>query len=56
MDVREHADAHHAVLAQLYARVGEVGDYAELAGPARTELLVRRARQPPAAVAGRHRG
>ena len=24
MDVREHADAHHAVLAELYARVGEV--------------------------------
>ena len=29
LDVREHADAHHEVLAQLYRRVGEV-DYAAL--------------------------
>ncbi len=42
MDVREHADAHHAVLAELYARVGELDvDYADLSRPARTELLVR---------------
>ena len=41
MDVREHADAHHAVLADLYARVGEVADYAALDRAARTELLVR---------------
>jgi phosphoenolpyruvate carboxylase len=41
MDVREHADAHHAVLAELYARVGEVDDYAALDRPARTTLFVR---------------
>jgi phosphoenolpyruvate carboxylase len=42
MDIREHADAHHAVLAELFDRLGE-GDrpYAELDRPARTELLVR---------------
>src|SRR5690606_11562231 len=40
MDIREHADAHHAVLAELYARVGE-DDYADLDRAARTELLVR---------------
>jgi phosphoenolpyruvate carboxylase len=39
MDVREHADAHHAVLAELYARVGEVDDYEAIERPARTELL-----------------
>jgi phosphoenolpyruvate carboxylase len=39
MDVREHADAHHVVLAELYARVGEVADYAALTRTARTELL-----------------
>ncbi|GIH04451.1 phosphoenolpyruvate carboxylase [Rhizocola hellebori] len=39
LDVREHADAHHAVLAQLYTRVGEVPDYASLDRPARTALL-----------------
>jgi len=38
LDVREHAEAHHAVLAQLYDRVGEV-DYAALDRPARTALL-----------------
>src|SRR5690606_26816212 len=41
MDIREHADAHHAVLAELYERVGEVGDYAALDRPARTGLLCR---------------
>ena len=42
MDVREHADAHHAVLAELYARVGELDDdYADLSRAERTELLVR---------------
>src|SRR5262249_48602852 len=39
MDIREHAEAHHAVLAELYNRVGEDG-YAELSRPARTDLLV----------------
>jgi phosphoenolpyruvate carboxylase len=38
MDVREHADAHHAVLAQLFARVGEA-DYVALDRPGRTALL-----------------
>lgn len=41
MDVREHAEAHHAVLAQLYANVGEVADYPALDRPARTALLAR---------------
>ncbi|MBB5871609.1 phosphoenolpyruvate carboxylase [Allocatelliglobosispora scoriae] len=41
MDVREHADAHHACLAQLYARVGEVNSYATLNRDERTELLTR---------------
>jgi len=40
MDVREHSAKHHAVLAQLYAAVGEV-DYAALDRPARTDLLAR---------------
>ncbi len=39
LDVREHADAHHAVLAQLYARVGEVSDYGALSRAERTSLL-----------------
>ncbi|WP_117213065.1 phosphoenolpyruvate carboxylase [Allorhizocola rhizosphaerae] len=41
LDVREHADAHHDVLAQLYARVGEVSGYAGLNREERTELLTR---------------
>jgi phosphoenolpyruvate carboxylase len=41
LDVREHAAAHHAVLAQLYARVGEVPDYAALSRTERTQLLAR---------------
>ncbi|HEU4426672.1 MAG TPA: phosphoenolpyruvate carboxylase [Pilimelia sp.] len=41
MDVREHAEAHHAVLALLYARVGEVPDYLALTRAQRTELLAR---------------
>lgn len=39
LDVREHAEAHHAVLAQMYARVGEVTDYNSLSRPERTKLL-----------------
>ncbi|WP_027341695.1 phosphoenolpyruvate carboxylase [Hamadaea tsunoensis] len=41
MDVREHAEAHHAVLAQLYANVGEVESYAALDRVSRRELLTR---------------
>ncbi|MGC9666718.1 phosphoenolpyruvate carboxylase [Planosporangium sp. 12N6] len=39
LDIREHADAHHAVLTELYARVGEV-EYASLDRGDRTALLV----------------
>ncbi|MCW2642315.1 MAG: phosphoenolpyruvate carboxylase [Dactylosporangium sp.] len=39
LDVREHADAHHAVLSELYGRVGEV-EYASLDRGDRTALLV----------------
>jgi phosphoenolpyruvate carboxylase len=39
MDIREHAEAHHAVLGQLYAQVGEIEAYAALSRPERTELL-----------------
>ena len=39
LDVREHAEKHHEVLAQMYARVGEVDDYAALDRPERTKLL-----------------
>jgi phosphoenolpyruvate carboxylase len=39
LDVREHADAHHEVLAQLYTRVGEVPDYHRLGREERTALL-----------------
>ncbi|HVX46154.1 MAG TPA: phosphoenolpyruvate carboxylase [Mycobacteriales bacterium] len=40
MDVREHADAHHAVLAQLFDRLGELDrPYEELDRASRTELL-----------------
>jgi phosphoenolpyruvate carboxylase len=42
MDIREHADAHHAVLAQLFDALDETDrPYAELDRPQRTELLVR---------------
>ncbi|HYN94310.1 MAG TPA: phosphoenolpyruvate carboxylase [Pilimelia sp.] len=51
MDVREHAEAHHAVLEQLYERVGEA-DYGALTRAQRTELLAREltGRRPLAGV------
>ena len=39
LDVREHAGPHHAVLAQLYALVGEVPAYGGLSRAERTALL-----------------
>ncbi|MEH1126367.1 phosphoenolpyruvate carboxylase [Micromonospora sp. CPCC 206061] len=39
MDVREHAEAHHTVLAEMYARIGEGSDYASLGRAERTKLL-----------------
>ncbi|MCW6005359.1 phosphoenolpyruvate carboxylase [Micromonospora sp. CPCC 205371] len=39
MDVREHAEAHHTVLGEMYARIGEVADYASLSRAERTKLL-----------------
>lgn len=52
LDVREHADAHHEVLAQLYARVDEVPDYAKLDRAERTQVLIRElsGRRPLAGV------
>ncbi|OLB82243.1 MAG: phosphoenolpyruvate carboxylase [Actinobacteria bacterium 13_2_20CM_2_71_6] len=41
MDVREHAEAHHAVLAQLFKQTGEVDDYRKLSRDERRELLAR---------------
>src|SRR6266511_1705994 len=41
MDVREHAEAHHVVLAQLFERAGEVSDYRGLARAQRRALLER---------------
>jgi phosphoenolpyruvate carboxylase len=40
MDIREHADAHHAALAELYQRVDE-DDYVDLSRQERTGLLIR---------------
>jgi len=39
LDVREHAEAHHIVLDQLFARTGEVTDYPSLSRQQRIELL-----------------
>jgi phosphoenolpyruvate carboxylase len=39
LDVREHADAHHTVLAQLYRQVAEVSDYGALSREERGKLL-----------------
>jgi len=39
LDVREHAEKHHEVLAQFYEQVGEVADYAALDRAERTKLL-----------------
>jgi phosphoenolpyruvate carboxylase len=39
LDVREHADKHHEVLAQLYRHVGEVAGYGALSRDERTKLL-----------------
>ena len=39
LDVREHAEKHHEVLAQMYTQVGEVDDYAALNRADRTKLL-----------------
>jgi phosphoenolpyruvate carboxylase len=54
MDVREHADAHHAVLAQLYQRVGEVPEYRALSRDERRALLSRElaGRRPLSTVDG----
>jgi phosphoenolpyruvate carboxylase len=41
LDVREHAEAHHAVLAQMYGQLGEVGDYDTLSRADRTALLAK---------------
>ncbi|HKS99198.1 MAG TPA: phosphoenolpyruvate carboxylase [Rugosimonospora sp.] len=41
MDLREHAEAHHEVLAQMFKRVGEVTNYGGLPRAERAELLAR---------------
>lgn len=54
LDVREHAEKHHEVLARLFDRVGELdAPYAELDRAARTEVLSRElaSRRPLAGAA-----
>src|SRR5690606_6142331 len=41
LDIREHADPHHAALAELYARLDEVPNYRELSRAQRTALLAK---------------
>ncbi|ASW53662.1 phosphoenolpyruvate carboxylase [Plantactinospora sp. KBS50] len=52
MDIREHAEAHHAVLAQFYSHVGEATDYPGLGRAERAKLLSEEltGRRPLAAV------
>ncbi|MDE2457482.1 MAG: phosphoenolpyruvate carboxylase, partial [Burkholderiales bacterium] len=38
-DVREHAEAHHAVLAQMFQRAGEIANYGALDRAERVKLL-----------------
>ena len=53
MDVREHADAHHHVLAQLLDRLGEhPRPYAELGRAERTDLLAAELQLAPPAGGG----
>ncbi|HSG79393.1 MAG TPA: phosphoenolpyruvate carboxylase, partial [Acidimicrobiia bacterium] len=56
MDIREHADRHHRLLAEIYDHVGETGrPYGELSAAERTEVLSNelRSRRPlaPATIA-----
>lgn len=47
LDVREHAEAHHHALAQLFARLeGPEARYGELSPTARAQLLARELRSP----------
>ena len=39
LDIREHADAHHQALGQLFDRVSEAPDYARMSRAERTDLL-----------------
>ena len=56
LDIREHSAKHHAALAELYDRIGELDTpYAELDAPARIELLSREmASRRPLTGAGLH--